>query len=95
MVLGWLRMLRDEFSWSALQGGVEALAFMEREGGLDDAARLSTNSAVASILKEAALTSKATTRAVKKTPQTQLIFVLCFERVVMGEAALRFVRMMA
>ena len=95
MVLSWLRMLRDEFSWSALQGGVEALAFMERAGGIADSEKLSTHSAVASLLKEAALTCKQGTRARNKAPPTPLVFLLMFERTVMSTSSPSFIRMLA
>ena len=40
MVLSWLRWLRDEVSWSSLRVGIEALAFMERAGGVPESNRL-------------------------------------------------------
>ena len=77
MVLGWLRMLRDEFSWSALQSGAEALTFMERAGGVPEDARFGANPAVASLLKEAALACKQDTRPTKKAPPTPWYLLYC------------------
>ena len=54
-VLSWLRLLREEFSWSALQSSWEALGFMEKAGGVPAAVRLGNSPVLISFLKEAAL----------------------------------------
>ena len=55
MVMSWLRHLRDEVSWYALQCSWEAFGSMERAVGVDLLARFSANPVLIARIKEAAL----------------------------------------